>query len=491
VALSPDGSSALIGGSWTDENIELLELELNRKRQVFKGHTGGVTSVAFSPDGKRILSTAMDGTLRLWDVATGRQLRRIKAWDGPLYAARFSPDGLHAVSVDGEPFDYDGIYAPFNPGSTVRYWDLATGSQLARWQAPTPQVYSIGYTQDGGHVLASGSGAEVATWPIPQGPAARAEDLEKPIAQDPPSAQLYCFDSLAPTFVRFLGNDRLVAGTEDNTLRRWNARTGEYLGAKKPAALQQWPATVAVSGDGRYAVSGEFGHTGKEVWQWQLSDGLETLHVAGNDENSALAVTEDGSYVAIAALVRDGGKLAWDVSIYGRAQKAEVAGNSTGSYAPERVQFAPDGSVLAMLGCNREPYRYELRLWDLRGGGEKTLPLKTTGPAAGLCFSGDGRVLLCASAREVFLVDTGEAKLLGHWSVPEHIGSLALSPDGRRFLTGGSDSNVRLRKMGQGEPLAVFEEHRSAVRDVAFSPDGKLAASAGQDRSVRVWRLPE
>ncbi len=73
VALSPDGKRAL-SGNYFDNTAVVWDVETGKELQAFKGHTHGVLSVAFSPDGKRALSGSADGTFRLWDVETWKEL---------------------------------------------------------------------------------------------------------------------------------------------------------------------------------------------------------------------------------------------------------------------------------------------------------------------------------------------------------------------------------------------------------------------------------
>jgi WD40 repeat protein len=92
-------------------------------------------SVAFSPDGKQVVSGSDDNTVRLWDAATGAQLQTLKGHTGWINSVAFSPDGKQVVSGSDD--------------NTVRPWDAATGAQLQTLEGHTGFVNSVAFSPDG------------------------------------------------------------------------------------------------------------------------------------------------------------------------------------------------------------------------------------------------------------------------------------------------------------------------------------------------------
>src|SRR5256885_5597220 len=120
-ALPPPAPSAPEGGGVrpdsSDTPARLWDVATGEELRAFKGHVDDVTSVAFSPDGARVLTAgSWDQTARLWDVATGEVLRAFKGHEGAVTSVAFSPDGRCLLTGSDD--------------NTARLWDAATGKEL-------------------------------------------------------------------------------------------------------------------------------------------------------------------------------------------------------------------------------------------------------------------------------------------------------------------------------------------------------------------------
>jgi len=109
-----------------------------------KGHGSNVYGVAFSPDGKQLVSVSADKTVRLWDIEQKKALKTIATQGGAVYSVAFSPDGKQLVTGSAD--------------KTVRLFDLASGNEIRRYNGPEFPVYTVGFSPDGSMIAAAGVG---------------------------------------------------------------------------------------------------------------------------------------------------------------------------------------------------------------------------------------------------------------------------------------------------------------------------------------------
>ena len=444
VSFSPDGKQ-LASASW-DKTVRLWDVQSGAQLKVFAGHTRRVTSVSFSPDGKQLASSGNDKTVRLWDVQSGAQLKVFAGHTNWVNSVSFSPDGKQLASASRD--------------KTVRLWDVQSGAELQVFTGHTDEVNSVSFSPDGKQLASSGDDKTVRLWDVESGAELK---VFKGHTNDVNSV------SFSPD------GSFLASASRDQTVRLWDVESGAQL--KVFAGHTDTVRSVSFSPDGKQlASSGE----DQTVRLWDVQSGTELQVFAGHTSFvTSVSFSPDGKQLASAS--RDQTVRLWDVQ---SGTELQVFAGHT-DYV-RSVSFSRDGKQLASASMDQT-----VRLWDVESGAELKVFAGHTGGVNSVSFSPDGKQLASASwdkTVRLWDVESGaELKVFaGHTSA---VLSVSFSPDGSFLASSGGDQTVRLWDVQSGAELKVLTGHTDSVRSVSFSPDGKQLASASWDKTVRVWDL--
>ncbi len=443
LAFSPDGTR-LVGSAISGE-LRMWDAITRQPLLTFEGHQDYAGALCFSPDGHFLVSGGGDGVAYLWDTETGLCLHTFLSRDNAIASIVYAPNGAWIASASYSQLTFwDSVSGEILLNQTFRdgYVDALAVSHDGKYLAFGNQ--NIVVVWDVSETLASGTGYLVYEFHGPQAVIRRlafsSDDQWLAGSGDGVYVWSMATGQLSRTFtmpnsriegITFHPQKNILAGGSQDTIYLWKIETGELIRAF--AAHEEMIVSLAFSPDGQILVSSSEDHI---VKSWNL-DG-QNLHTLQEYVNM----------------------------IHG-------------------VDLSPDGHFLACGSDDRE-----VRLWDFRS--EELLSVLREHQSCVHCvtFSPDGRYLATSSRDRLVRVwdisSREERYQLPTGGVPYH--SLAWSHDGQRLATGDRAGVLTLWETVTGHRLQSFN-HQTRVNTIAFHPDGQQIAAGCLDEKIYIWDL--
>jgi WD40 repeat protein/thiol-disulfide isomerase/thioredoxin len=276
VAFNPEGNRLVSTG--LDQTVKTWNADQGTELHSLTGHLAPITCLAFRPDGLRFATGSEDGTVILWDAGQAMELLSLRTGQSAVTAVAFSPDGTRLASAGRD--------------HTVKIWDADTGTESLVLKGHTAAVTSVAFSPYGERLASASADHTVKVWDIQQGTEV---------------FSLGGFTSTVHSVVYSPEGTRLATGCADHTVKVWDAFTGnERLTLPKlPGAV----VSVTFSLDGERLASGSLEGT---VKIWEVHQGKEIFSLTRQTTGVAsLAFSPDGNRLACAG--EDGTIKVWEV----------------------------------------------------------------------------------------------------------------------------------------------------------------------------------
>lgn len=458
VAISADGRHLLTCSY--DLTAKLWDISSGKEIRTFLGHSKAVMSVVTSADGRYLLTGGLDKTAKLWDVSSGKEIRTFSGHSALVSTVGITADSRYVVTASWD--------------STAKLWDISSGEETRTFSGHSARINSVAVSADGRYVVTGSSDHTAKLWDLSSGQEIRTL-----------TGHTSGINSVAIS-----GDGRYVlTGSDDYTAKMWETSSGQQIWTISEYSYSDEAFSfegIAISADGQYVATAS-GMTAR-LWRTTNREQVQTFSGHSNSVN-AVAISEDGRY-AVTGSDRSTAKL-WDLRSGQQVRSFSLHSDQVKIYGVDAVGITADGRHVVTEGWDNTA-----KLWDVGSG---KIIRTFSGHAEGVtsvAISADGRYVVTGSYDGTAkLWEAGSGKEIqtfsGHslYGHPEGVNSVAISGDARYVVTGSNDRTAKLWDLSSGREIRTFSGHSSHVSSVAISSDGRYVVTGSWDNTAKLWDL--
>jgi WD40 repeat protein len=443
MALSPDGHLLAVGG-WMDPttaqvpccgDIRLYDFATIRLVALFKGHTNVVDGLAFSPDGKRMISSGKDKSAIIWDVEHRTLLHRLQGHTDYIYAVAFTPDGERAVTGSDD--------------TTLRLWRVTDGGLIAELKGHKDKVRSLAVQSLGSTIASGGDTGEIRLWDGKGG------HFLRTLPNQGGSVGVLRFSRDGQQLLSTCANNGC-----NYTQRVWEVATGKEIIAY--TGHDSIVLAAAISPDGRLSATGGGEH--EQIRVWQLATGV----TVEGPNRKPLVLSGSGARAWAAGFSVDGQRIAW-----GSTRRSDTTMATNPLEHQLRLPIKVD-----RLG---QPERIDETAAKSFVRAHATFGAFALSHRKGGTYGYDAILDITKDEKVVASIERGPTNGYQHRAY-------TFTPDGQTIISGGGNGSLNAYDL-KGQSLGNFVGHEGDVWAVTPSPNGRYLISGGNDQTVRLWNL--